>query len=375
MATHETLTSLFSDVASAIRGVDGTTDPIVADDFPDRIRLFRYATGMRHSFDLTDLSAIKKISEAGEATKYFSEGDQIVVQYTDVNGNVYSMPWDMILGKTATLADGTVREGIYLKSHYATVESIQYDAPEQEVTTDTVAAAGMYYYANDYMDGQFLDLATGEELPYEGIYEGAFEEFYYNAICDTTAQITQGGYNRYSHSAIHQWLNSTAGKGDWWTAAHVGDSAPSALSSYNGFMAGLPADFLSLVETVQFGRTLNTVSEPDKSLGTEIVQAKFFLPSLEQCYITPELAGVEGDAWNYYKALAEEAGLTGQFQPYSTYPALIHYALNSQTTAQMVCLGSTFLKSSMVIWVVDANGKISYHNPNTAFRVTPVCFI
>ena len=35
--THETLTSLFDDIADAIRAKDGTSAEIVADDFPTRI--------------------------------------------------------------------------------------------------------------------------------------------------------------------------------------------------------------------------------------------------------------------------------------------------------------------------------------------------
>lgn len=38
MATHSTLQSLFSDIADAIRAKDATSEKIVADVFPDKIR-------------------------------------------------------------------------------------------------------------------------------------------------------------------------------------------------------------------------------------------------------------------------------------------------------------------------------------------------
>lgn len=38
MATHSTLQSLFSDIADAIRSKDATSEKIVADVFPDKIR-------------------------------------------------------------------------------------------------------------------------------------------------------------------------------------------------------------------------------------------------------------------------------------------------------------------------------------------------
>ena len=39
-----------------------------------------------------------------------------------------------------------------------------------------------------------------------------------------------------------------------------------------------------------------------------------FLPSLEEIFCTPQLAGYEGEAWEYYKRLV------GQTVPASTYP-------------------------------------------------------
>jgi len=36
--THQNITDLFDDIADAIREKDETTDPIVADTFPSRIR-------------------------------------------------------------------------------------------------------------------------------------------------------------------------------------------------------------------------------------------------------------------------------------------------------------------------------------------------
>jgi hypothetical protein len=321
-------------------------------------------------FDVADIQTVKDISKAGLAKKYFSEGDQIIVEYTDVNGNVYQMTWDMCLGKTATLADGTVREGIYLKSHYATVEAIPFDAPENEESTEETAMAGLYYYGYDGSTNTLLNLSAGDTVPYDD-----YTAVYHNAIKDSTCNILRYGYNRYSHSAYHQWLNSAADKGAWWTAQHVGDVAPSTLNSTRGFLAGLPEDFVSAAEPILIGRVLNTVTDPDKTLGTETVEAKFFLPSLEQHYIVPSLAGVEGDYWDYYRALAESAGLAGWFQQYVNYPALINYALNNQTQAQSVRLGSAYRGNSYYVWFEHTSGYVNGINAYSSFRCCPACFI
>jgi hypothetical protein len=321
-------------------------------------------------FDVADIQTVKDISKAGLARKYFSEGDQIVVDYTDVDGNTYSMPWDMCLGKTATLADGTVREGIYLKSHFVTIESHPFDAAETEGATEATATAGLYYYGYDGSTYTLLSLSAGDTVPYDD-----YTAIYHNAVKDTTCSIIRYGYNRYSHSAYHQWLNSTADKGAWWTAQHVGDVAPNTLNSTRGFLAGLPEDFVAAAEPILIGRALNTVTEPDKSLIAETVGAKFFLPSLEQHYIKPELADVEGAYWDYYKVLAEDAGLPGQFQRYTTYPALTNYALSDQTYARSMRLGSAVRGGSCNVWREGASGDVYNGSACDALRACPACFI
>jgi hypothetical protein len=280
------------------------------------------------------------------------------------------MPWDMCLGKTATLADGTVREGIYLKSHYATVESHPFDASETEKASEETATEGLYYYGYDGSTYTLLSLSAGDAVPYDD-----YTAIYHNAIKDTTCNIVVGGYNRYSHSAYHQWLNSGADKGSWWTAQHIGDVAPGTLNSTRGFLAGLPEDFVSAAEPILIGSALNAVTEPDKTLGTETVEAKFFLPSLEQHYIQPGASGVEGEYWDYYKTLAESAGLSGRFQPRGTYPELINYALNNQTQAQNVRLGSANRENSSYVWYEHASGSVYSNGACNSVRACPACFI
>lgn len=61
------------------------------------------------------------------------------------------------------------------------------------------------------------------------------------------ANRAQFGCNRWDWSAIRQWLNSAAAPGEWWTAQHEYDAAPAYAATLAGFMADLPADFLSAV--------------------------------------------------------------------------------------------------------------------------------
>ena len=325
--------------------------------------------------EVTDLRRMKQISDAGLAKDYFSIGDQVIIEYEDTNGTKYDMPWDVVHIGDAALADGSIKKNaIYLQSHFATVEGVQYDHQENEKATETTAQDGMYYYIpNPSGDGSFqlLNIATGDTIDY-----AVNPTIYHSAIKDTTGNIVRYGYNRETHAAMPQWLNSTAEKGKWWTAKHPGDVAPDQLNTVRGFMAGLPEDFVRYMETLKITRSLNTVSEPDKNIASDSYDAKVFLPSIEQMYIKPQAsAGLEGEAFEYYKQLAAGAGLSGPFQWWQTYPILISYALNAQSSAQFVRLSSAYRGSSYHTWCVGTSGYVYNSSAYNAYRCRPACVI
>lgn len=119
---------------------------------------------------------------------------------------------------------------------------------------------------------------------------------------------------------------------------------------------------------------LDTVSEPDKTIGSETYTAKVFMPRLEQMYINPQAAG-EGEAWDYYKQLAQGAGLSGKFQQWQTYPILISYALENHTSAQFVRLASAYRGNSYYTWYVNSSGYVYGNGAATAYRCRPACVI
>ena len=80
-------------------------------------------------------------------------------------------------------------------------------------------------------------------------------------------------------------------------------------------MSGFEKEFLDCIQPIKVVTALNTVS--DKAVGeTEVTYDTFFLPSLEQMYITPQLAG-EGDVWEYWK---RASGMSTKMQQWQTYP-------------------------------------------------------
>ena len=93
-------------------------------------------------------------------------------------------------------------------------------------------------------------------------------------------------------------------------------------------------------------------------------------------YINPQLAGVEGVDWDYYKDLAEEAGLTGKFQQGGTYPILITYQAGSTTNPVGVWLRSCYRGYAAYAWRVYSNGNVSNGGyAYSAYRGCPACKI
>lgn len=89
------------------------------------------------------------------------------------------------------------------------------------------------------------------------------------------ANRAQYGCNRWDWSAIRQWLNSAAAPGEWWTAQHEYDAAPAYAATLAGFMADLPADFLSAVAPA---RLVTALSSADGGGSVETID-RFWPPS------------------------------------------------------------------------------------------------
>ena len=292
----------------------------------------------------TDYERIAHIVRSGRASDYFRIGDQIITTYTDTSGNEYEMPWNVADFREVTTESGIVLPGMILQSHYATVESIQFDAPEPD-------------------------------RPAEEDYSG---------------QIKQYGWNRYANSGQRQWLNSAAGVGEWWTAQNDYDVAPSQLGTVNGFMRGLPAAFLTMLKPVKV-ETVRNYRDPDtaQASGTyeyDTTYDTFWIPSREEDYIAPnEPNHKEGTAWQYWvntlTAPALEKGESLPQQIYSseevTHALLAHryFSLDNHSSAVAVRLRSCNRSNSSNTWYVYSAGTVYASYAYISYRCAPACAI
>ena len=172
---------------------------------------------------------------------------------------------------------------------------------------------------------------------------------------------------------MRQWLNSSAAANAWWTPQNPWDRPPSNHGSIRGFLAGCSEDFLSILEPVDVVTALNTVEGFAET--SETTQDKIFLPSLQEMYINPQLANVEGVSWDYNKELAQEAGLTGMFQQSQTYEILKKYNVSSKASAVTVFLRSCNRNGARNEWYIDPSGSVSTCTACFAVRGCPACII
>lgn len=354
---------------------------------------------------------IVALIESGEMSEIFPVASQIKDTWKNTSDTSVEFPWDVVHYS----ANGDT----WLKLHYAAPEALQFDAPEAIYYFDGTEAAGTYHipigsaYGTGWVFGhsiQFTLTATpdeGDQLvidcgtnnandPAAGrswkVYDaggttvkqsGTTSEgtggTSLGTIGNVNAHRTNGrlcaisrvvyGYARWSQSAMRQYFNSA--DVNWWTMKNPWDRPPAQASTIRGFLCGFSQDFLDHLEETEVVTALNT--QEGFAEATETTLDKIFLPSLEQMYINPQLAGVEGESWDYYKELAEDAGLPGKFQTGQTYPILITYNASNTSSAVTVFLRSCTRGTATYEWLVNTSGNVNSNTAGNANRGCPAC--
>lgn len=381
----------------------------------------------KNTTDITKMSDIKAIVRAGMAKELFDIGDQIVVTWND-GSHDYECPFDVVsFDNVVRKSDGETVPGLWLQAHWL-IPGVQFDGNEAFWYCDEALAAGTYNitmgngWGTHVVSGKVYQFTLTQEVPAGGqllfglassttgglpdqapanwrvwsfASQTATEPIEKVTLAEGTSGTSLGtlssstkyadagvnnmqrasyGYNRWSQSALRQYLNSDAAAGAWWTPQNVFDRPPSELTSKQGFMAGLPADFLDAVEEVKVTTALNTTS--DSEIGTtEDTWDKFFIASLEQEYCVPQLSGAEGAYWPYWK---ERLGINSP-QASGTAASLtehIRYSIENHTSAQYARLRSASRGYASYTWYVNSTGYVtSYIIATNSLRFAPACVI
>ena len=366
--------------------------------------------------DADSWANVKRQVKEGMAADLYPVGSQLVDTWYKNTETSYNAPWDVVHYNAAG--------DMFLKWHYGLPDTLQFDAPEAIYYAPSGGlAAGQYYItigmdygegwkAGDHInftlqnameEGDQLRIEMGEDNKNDPTNGRTWKVF---AAGDTTAKetgttsnsatgtelgstsstgigYTNGninapqrvtyGYGRWSQSAFRQYLNSSAAASAWWTMQNPWDRPPEQHSTLQGFLAGLSADFLSVLEPQDIVTAINTVEGSADAFET--TQDRIFLPSLQEMYIAPQLANKEGEDWDYYKELAQEAGLSGKFQQYGTYEILKTYYIHNKTSACGARLRSSYRGTSYATWNVYSSGNVDGNNAYYAFSGAPACII
>lgn len=408
--------------------LDETGHLIVEGLARQNILLSQLVSASSEATPVATLNEIHEIVRAGEAANVFSIGDQIMANYN--NGTTdYVLPFDIVHFGDVELQDGETVPGMFIQSHYA-MQPVAFDGNEAfyanfDGTDYADLPAGTYHFTMGNSWGS--NVVAGKVYQFTTTQAGKVFQFgtasstigglpdqnpanwrvlVYSSISSTEVlervALTEGsggtdlgtlssstkysttginnmqrsayGYNRWSQSAMRQFLNSSAAAGGWWTSKNPFDRPPDQLTTLRGFMAGFDEGFLNILKPVKVRTALNTVS--DSEIGTyEDTYDTFFPASLEQEYIVPQLANTEGEYWEYWK---RRLGLTSpQAQGAAgTNAAHIRYAYDAKTSAQACRLRSAYRGYAGYAWNVSSTGVASSgHVATNALRCAPACVI
>ena len=368
------------------------------------------------AYNITTLNYIAGIVRKGLAQKVFNIGDQIVVPWTDVaTGQKYEAVADIVSFQNVTLKDGETVPGMIIQWHYAIPFGVQFDQNEAFYYCAEELTAGTYHitvganWGTHCKNGETYQFVLTKNVPAGGQLHGFYGmpdqapanwrvSSYASAQAAEPIETvsvavgsqgtdlgsfvpagTEGlnslyrlayGYNRWSQSGIRQWLNSDKGVGQWWAPQNNYDRAPDQLKTKAGFLTGFDEEFLSCIQPIKVATALNTVT--DAAVGdTEDTYDLFFLPSLEQMYINPQLAG-EGEPWDYWK---RASGMTQKMDRGGTYPQIRTFAIENHTSPQYVRLRSASRSGGNDTWYVYSSGNVGSYAAVDAIRCAPACAI
>lgn len=352
----------------------------------------------------SDWESLAEFANTGLFGEAYGIGDQFIDTWTDKSNNTdYTYPLQLNHIGDVELHDGeTLSDRPFLQAHYAHPFGVQFSHQRAFLRCPSGLAAGTYYvtiesaWGSNVGAGDVVCFTTTVAVPEGGRVAGMYGApdqaksnwriYTFSAdgktILETitptftasgtslgtikasvrngdlnSMQETAYGWNRWSKSALRQYLNSAAGVGAWWTAQDDWDIRPDELSTKAGFLSGWPEELVNALKEVKVVTYPNTVYDDTGGNTPDITYDKVFLPSLEQMFINPQKAG-EGEYHEYWKRRSGRSTVMAQG---STYPQIITYAVENHASAQYVRLRSASRGNAHGTWYVNSSGCVYYY--------------
>lgn len=357
---------------------------------------------------------IKNAVRLGLGEKLFPVGYEFTTLDTDTKQNIiwvvrthdYHIAANNKLTHTMTLE----AKNVYSLSSGAQ-KAVQYDATEAFYYAEQELAAGTYnitianqawYTADNGKTFQFT-LATavpaGGQLvfamTYNATLEGKSVKSYANKTTTTaleTVTLTEGsegtslgttngsspnvnhmhraifGSNNYAQSAVRQWLNSGAAAGSAWAPTNVFDRPASWATSYNGFMHGLPADFLAVVQPAVLACRTNSLFEVESLDGTAFAINQLYNLKVDKFFLLsrPEIFG-DWDSASYKDGT--------QLEYYNGLTATERIKRDAAGTARNAWLRSPNPSNVNSARLDNSSGEVSGSSAYDGYGAAPACII
>lgn len=366
-------------------------------------------------------SQVANLVRSGYASYVYNFGDIFKDKWIDTaadNKEYDNYKWHVAHFGNYALQDGETVPGMTIQAHYAHPFGVQFSHQRAFLKCDTELAVGDYYFVietkwgNNVAAGDIVSFTLTKPVPAGGRISGCYGApdqaksnwRIYTWAADGKTKVEDSitptftatgtnlgtmklnkrngnlnscqemayGWNRWKTSALRQYLNSSATKGNWWTAQDEWDIAPNELASRDGFLTGMPADLLDAIKPVKIVTYPNTVNDDSAGNTPDVTYDKVFLPALEQIYVNPQKSG-EGDAWEYWKRVA---GTTTPLAQWGTYPQMITYAVENTSSAQHVRLRSAYRGDANGAWNVGSSGNVNLNSgASFSVRFAPACVI
>lgn len=365
-------------------------------------------------------SQVANLVRSGYASYVYNFGDIFKDKWIDTaadNKEYDNYKWHVAHFGNYALQDGETVPGMTIQAHYAHPFGVQFSHQRAFLKCDTELAVGDYYFVietkwgNNVAAGDIVSFTLTKPVPAGGRISGCYGApdqakanwRIYTWAADGKTKVEDSitptftatgtnlgtmkldkrngnlnscqemayGWNRWKTSALRQYLNSSATKGNWWVAQDEWDIAPDELASRDGFLTGMPADLLDAIKPVKIVTYPNTVNDDIAGNTPDVTYDKVFLPALEQIYVNPQKAG-EGDAWEYWKRVA---GTTTPLAQWGTYPQMITYAVENTSSAQYVRLRSANRGLANTTWSVSSSGYVNHYYASYSNRFAPACVI
>lgn len=348
--------------------------------------------------EVSTWASVQRIVRSGFGQKAFPVGSQLRVHH-ETYGEII---WDVVAHDYDKDPQNRFEHSMTLLSHDCIVNSIQFNNTEALYKAETALAAGTYHftllagYDTNYGGGKTLQFTLTKPVPAGGVimFPWAYNTqstatmiSTYETQASTTAlesvSVTEGtggvdlgmadgkgklnhshriryGSNNWKESALRQMLNSDKAKGTFWTPQTKYDRPPAWNTTADGFMVGLPADFLEVIGICTHVTKTNGIHEESDELNSSYeTQDRFWLPSYSEVFGGMENNVADGTQYPYYSG-----GLAADRIKY-----------NSSGAARYWWLRSPNPWDASGVRLVDPDGSLSNYSANNSLGAAVACAI